>query len=191
MFIPQTHIPQLQTLAQDALDIIWAKFVSLYPKLSSYNKPTIKINNRLTATGGRAFCDNSEIELSAQMFFYNQEEYVKQIIPHEVAHIVDYRIYNGWGHGNTWKSVMLAYGIQPDRLHDMVNPLRPQKEKPVIEKQEFINGQRVEYIHKHKGIGPVRHIGTVTRCNEKTISVLADDGVKWRIPYECTTLKKI
>jgi predicted SprT family Zn-dependent metalloprotease len=46
---------------------------------------------------------------------------LKVILPHELAHQVDWDINKKDGHGPTWKSIMVNYGLPPDRLHNLVN----------------------------------------------------------------------
>lgn len=60
----------------------------------------------------------------------NAEDFIKQVVPHEVAHWIDKAVYgyqytqgrNGKrrriSHGRTWKGIMVnVYGLDPDRCH--------------------------------------------------------------------------
>jgi predicted SprT family Zn-dependent metalloprotease len=118
------HIPQLLEQAKAAQVIIWARFQSLYPKLRKFQSPTIIINNRFKTCGGVCKADERVIEYSAEMYFYNQEEYYKNIMPHENAHQVEWDLLGTSGHGPAWKEIMRAYGCEPSRLHNMVNPMQ-------------------------------------------------------------------
>jgi predicted SprT family Zn-dependent metalloprotease len=118
------HIPQLLKLGNEAGVIIWRKMQYIFPKLTSFNCPKIIINNRLKTSGGRADGTNRIIELSAEMFFYNQKEYLFTVIPHEMAHIVNKDLNQLGGHGREWKDIMIAYGLKPLVFHTMTNPMQ-------------------------------------------------------------------
>lgn len=50
----------------------------------------------------------------------NEEEFVTQTVPHEVAHLISRNMYgfpNGHGHGMRWKMTMMALGVEPTRCH--------------------------------------------------------------------------
>jgi predicted SprT family Zn-dependent metalloprotease len=117
------HLPALLQLGVDAGIICWNKLSGMYPKLRG-PFPQFRLNNRLKSTAGRMWCGERICELSPELFFYNQEEFVKVIIPHELIHLVDYDLTGNQGHGPTWKQIMVSYGLPPDRLHDLVNPVQ-------------------------------------------------------------------
>jgi predicted SprT family Zn-dependent metalloprotease len=92
----------------------------MYPKIGVC--PILKINNRLKTTGGLCYAEERRIELSAEMFYHNQDEYAMIIIPHEAIHQVDWDLNNKSGHGPSWKKIMVEYGLPPDRCHTLTNP---------------------------------------------------------------------
>ena len=101
----------------------WAKFVRLYPKLKGFRTPTVSINNRLSATAGRCFTEDSRYELSGKFLAKFPREILTVILPHELAHQVDYNL-NGWyarkkHHGPEWCAIMGAYGLPPEPYHRM------------------------------------------------------------------------
>lgn len=50
----------------------------------------------------------------------NQDEYLNQICPHEVSHILDYWMTGTSSHGDDWKYIMaFCFGRRPDRCHHM------------------------------------------------------------------------
>lgn len=119
----------LQTFADAAARVIWAKLVKMYsPKLRT-NIPEIRLNNRFKSTGGVCKTDIRVIELSTEMFWYNQEEYLTEIIPHEIIHQVDFDLTGNCGHGPTWKEIMRDYGLPPNRFHTLKNPLHESRKK--------------------------------------------------------------
>ena len=125
---------QLQALGTDALTICWNKLLNMYGSRIK-TQPTIKINNRFKTTGGVCKADIRVIELSSEMFYYNQAEYVKAIIPHEAIHLADWDMHGIIGHGPTWKQIMISYGLKPDRLHSMHNPLQTQRKAAIAKRK--------------------------------------------------------
>lgn len=125
--------PKLFDAANKAGPFIWAKFVKIYPKLKT-QCPGFRLNDRLKTTGGRVKCDERIVELSPELYYYNLNAFHFQIIPHELAHIVDYDLTGNLGHGPTWKKIMIAYGIPPDRFHSLINPIEVQRK---LKRMEF------------------------------------------------------
>ena len=87
------------------------------------NVPHVRFDKRGTC-GGTANYSKMELNFNAGLMVDNWDEYMNQIIPHEVAHIIKTHIY-GYGkgrnsaHGANWKRVMRAFGVEPDRCHNM------------------------------------------------------------------------
>ncbi len=88
--------------------------------------PTILFKKRGTV-GGTACYSRMELNLNAGLMLDNWDEYMNQVIPHEVAHLLKEHMY-GRGksrckktsaHGSEWKRVMRALGVSPDRTHNM------------------------------------------------------------------------
>lgn len=105
---------------QERLDAIWKRFCMLYPKLDKFQQPTVVFNNRLKATAGRCYYDDNIIELSTSLYKKYELEFWIDTIPHEFAHQVTHNIFGNTKqhHGPEWKSVMLAYGIEPRTYHN-------------------------------------------------------------------------
>lgn len=69
-------------------------------------------------TAGRAWLTQWRIQLNEQLCKENVEDFIQTTIPHEVAHLVAYKVFGDDGHGNGWKSVMRALSLDPERCHD-------------------------------------------------------------------------
>ncbi len=83
-----------------------------------YVVPEIRFDVR-GRRGGYAQRDRL-INFNPILLMENQEEYFNQVVPHEVAHCIDYA--NGRGrsiHGPSWKAIMRLFGCEPDRCHNM------------------------------------------------------------------------
>jgi SprT protein len=101
----------------------WIMLRKLYPSISSV-RPEIVLNNRLKTTAGRAFYANDPqyVDLSMELLTYNLSAFLGDTIPHELCHLVAWTVYNEHGHGNAWKMIMRSIGLEPTRLHNMINP---------------------------------------------------------------------
>lgn len=110
---------------QDVADywgrIWWAKMVAAFPQLQNHTPPPIKLNNRLKTTAGRAWFEENYIDLSVELFWEHTEQFTRDTIPHELAHIVANIVYGDTGHGTGWKMTLQRVGINTTRLHHMVN----------------------------------------------------------------------
>lgn len=97
----------------------WKRIQAHYPTVG--DAPTVKLNNRLKTTAGRAFLEEGYIDLSTELFWEYTDRFTQDTIPHELAHIAAYRLYGDEGHGKGWYSVINTLDINTTRLHNMVN----------------------------------------------------------------------
>lgn len=81
--------------------------------------PDIRFNPRFTATAGRTFIELDYIELSPFLMERNLNTFLSEIIPHELAHVIAWRIFKDNGHGRGWKDTMRLIGLEPVRCHNM------------------------------------------------------------------------
>ncbi len=118
----------LQASAQKTAEYFWDVAVGIWgAKIGTL--PMVRINTRLTACGGRAWHLNCKgvstraqeyVEYSAYLMQNNPEEYAVEVIPHELAHIIEHRLYNKSGHGPNFKYVMERLGCNGWTYHKMV-----------------------------------------------------------------------
>ena len=97
----------------------WKRFVDVYPQLGAI--PAVKLNGRLKTTAGRAFLDDWYIDLSPELMWEHTEQFTRDTIPHELAHLVAYRLHGDPGHGKGWKGIVVQFNIPTTRCHNMVN----------------------------------------------------------------------
>lgn len=69
-------------------------------------------------TAGKAWLGQWRIQLNEQLCKENIEDFMQDTIPHEVAHLIAYKVFGDDGHGDGWKSVMRALGLNPSRCHN-------------------------------------------------------------------------
>lgn len=112
---------ELAAFCTDAKDAAWAKGCRAYPELKKFPKPFLVYNNRLKTTAGRCFFDKGQakIDLSTSLLWKHQQEFKNEIIPHEVAHDIAYKLFQDEGHGPDWKRVMISLGLEPFRCHNL------------------------------------------------------------------------
>ena len=135
--------------------------------------PHVRFDKRGT-TGGTANCSLNELNFNAGLMLDNWDEYLNQIIPHEVAHLVKGAVYGTErkgelmrSHGTYWQRIMRQFGIEPDRSHNMdISKVQQPKRKFVYECKccsiEFVLSSV-----KHNRI--VRGHSNFTHCGGETI----------------------
>lgn len=109
-----------QTDAQEIANCV-AKYLQMAHKIWGYQlrdwkTPTLSFDLRGTAAG-RAWLQRNHIQINEILFKENKEDFFKRTIPHEVAHLVAFRVFCEKGHGKDWKFVMTRFGCDPSRCH--------------------------------------------------------------------------
>jgi SprT protein len=98
--------------------IFWRKAQAFYG-IRIGAMPKVIMNSRLTSTGGRTFLEEYKIDLSCFLMERNSETFKNVIIPHELCHLIAYKLYGDKGHGKPWKKVMVEMGLEPNPYHNM------------------------------------------------------------------------
>ena len=117
------NLIKLNDIVQIEAGKIWVRYTKIYSGLARFEKPTIKLNGRLTKTAGRCFMESNYIDLGTKFMLAHYDRMIGEIMVHEIAHQVDYNLNgvpegNRW-HGRNWQKIMLAYGVDPVTYHDM------------------------------------------------------------------------
>lgn len=104
-------------------EVYWTQFCEIFPKLVKFDPPTVKLCGRLTVTAGKAYQPDNRIHLGSKFLAKYEDMMLLQILPHEIAHIVDF-VLNGpsekyCGHGKKWVEIMVQFGIPADKYHLM------------------------------------------------------------------------
>lgn len=102
---------------------VWAEYCRIYPQLLKYTQPEIRLNARFSKTAGNCEVEHNIINLGLKFFAKHYDRMMFEIIPHEIAHQIDYNLHglpqgNRW-HGKTWQNIMIRYGLEPKTYHDM------------------------------------------------------------------------
>jgi len=122
--------------------------------ITDLGTPVVLFNKRGTC-GATAYYPNLELNFNSALAADNLEEYLNQVIPHEVAHLFKSHVYGpGRGrmfaaHGGYWQQIMRALGANPTRTHNMdTSKVAQPKTKHMYE----CAGCKKDIV-----IGPVRH----------------------------------
>lgn len=116
-----TNTKDLHIIACCAVVSAWWKFAKHFPILKNHSLPTIKLNNRLKTTAGRAWYDTNHIDISTELMIEHRDYIVNNTIPHEVGHLVANIVCGDMGHGRDWKHIMKVAGFENNRCHPLVN----------------------------------------------------------------------
>lgn len=86
--------------------------------LTTFEDPDVYFDIKGTSGGCAVYSDWS-VHFNLELARLNLEEYLYQVVPHEIAHLVDFKVYNNRGHKKTWKMIMkYVFGLSPDRCHE-------------------------------------------------------------------------
>lgn len=70
--------------------------------------------------GGTANWHENIIQLNPFLLAHNPEEYFRQVVKHEVCHLLNREANpKAKAHGQEWKNLMRRFGLRPDRCHSM------------------------------------------------------------------------
>jgi len=112
------------------------KWIDEANSLFDLNIPHIPIEFTLRGTtAGKAWCcgSNRKIQYHPVLLAQNTDGFIRRTIPHEVAHIVVHAMYpytRVRPHGNEWKFVMRAFGVETTRCHKYdVSEVRQSRQK--------------------------------------------------------------
>lgn len=113
MTVPLMLQLKVQEKVQQCLSIV------LGEESAKYFSITVEFKTKMGVVAGQAI--ECSIELNEELFLANQEEYFSNIIPHEVAHCLQFAMYPNAKrhHGKEWKSIMKILEVEPNTYHDM------------------------------------------------------------------------
>jgi len=85
------------------------------------NYPTVRFNltGKVAGWAERSYFGNHRITYNKILLQENGNSFIKEVVPHEVAHLVTHEIYgdNIQSHGKEWTGVMVKLGREPKRCH--------------------------------------------------------------------------
>jgi SprT protein len=104
---------ELERLTREAVDLASQKLGCSVP--FPYPSVYFSLKGRVA---GLAHLQTNKIGYNLIIAEKNWDDFSKVVPKHEVAHLIDWQVYNGHGHGRTWKMVMRqVFGLEPIRCH--------------------------------------------------------------------------
>lgn len=102
---------------------LWVKYHKIFSGLKKFDCPKIILNNRFTKTAGCNHQTLNQIELASKFLAKFQPEMLTIILPHEMAHQIDFNLYGvsekKCGHGEKWCNIMVQLGLPPNKYHHL------------------------------------------------------------------------
>ncbi|WP_150306283.1 SprT-like domain-containing protein [Pseudomonas saliphila] len=89
-------------------------------------RPHVRLDLR-GQRAGVAYLGRNLLRFNERMLQDNREDFLRQTVPHEVAHLVAHALYGGniRPHGYQWQKLMVeVFGLEPRRCHDYAVPER-------------------------------------------------------------------
>jgi predicted SprT family Zn-dependent metalloprotease len=78
---------------------------------TSYSVPSIIFDSKIRKIAGEANCSNYTIKLSNKLLLDYGKDFINIIVPHEVAHLFNFRVNNGREHDEGWVNMMNELGV--------------------------------------------------------------------------------
>ena len=133
--------------------------------------------------GGRFSCGSNNYSFNIKLAVQNPNEYYDQVVPHEVAHHVQYMLFPKSmkklkGHGKEWKGIMTnVFGIPAERYHSM--------DTSDVRLAPDLAGD----YHYVKGYSSAKGLYRMLFENKKKIVVLDDCDAAWKNEVGANLLK--
>lgn len=133
--------------------------------------------------GGRFHHPSGTYDYNIKLAVKNPEEYYNQIVPHEVAHHVQFLLFpnsmkKDGGHGRQWKKIMTdVFGLKPDEFHLMdTTDVR-------------VAPDLVGDYHYVKGYSSAKGLYRLLYENKKKIVIFDDCDAAWKNAVSANLLK--
>lgn len=155
-----THA-QLQDAARKETESVIRLAETLYRR--KLGRPEIRFDMRGRTAGMVRFprAGRPVIRYNPGLLQTEGDAFLKQVIPHEVAHLVAKALHGNTirPHGPEWRAIMVALGARPERCHDFDTSREPVRR---LRRFDYHCGCRTHLLSsiRHKRIMQ----GTVYRC---------------------------
>jgi SprT protein len=93
----------------------------------TFKRPVVSLELR-GQKAGVAHLHENKLRFNAQLYRQNSEDFLRQTVAHEVAHLVAHQLFGGriQPHGQEWQMIMRGvYALQPLRCHNYEVKRRP------------------------------------------------------------------
>lgn len=126
------NLGTLQADLQARANKVWDVLAEGYPRLTRFDPPKLRLNNRLYRCAGMAYSEDgaNRVEMGTKFFLFSAEYeqlMYTEILPHEVIHVADFRLnqykdYHKFFHAENWQEMMVYYGLPARETHSMEIP---------------------------------------------------------------------
>lgn len=92
----------------------------------TFERPQVRLDLR-GQKAGVAYLQRNLLRFNAQLYQENREDFLRQTVPHEVAHLLAEALYGSRirPHGREWQGLMTGlFGLPANRCHDYAVPQR-------------------------------------------------------------------
>lgn len=117
--IDTARAAELERIVNERVDFYVERVRMIWPNIN-YQRPTVRYDLRGT-TAGYAYYATNIVKFNPILLHENTDDFKTDTIPHEIAHVVSFKLYGlaGKGHGPNWKHVMRRLGVTPTRCHSL------------------------------------------------------------------------
>lgn len=98
---------------------VWALFCGLFPELKDTPKPRITFDRRVKKVFAYASLKGVQFGFEDSIRYWKL--YCQEIAGHEIAHVVQLRLYGAETehHGKEWQDLMHMIGLEPKEFYDI------------------------------------------------------------------------
>lgn len=125
--------------------------------------PTVTFELKGERVLGRANYLANTIELNLEMLRHNPHE-IEDTIIHEYCHLLDKKVFDGWGHSATWKKLMKELGGNPFAKANDIDTSYAVKKPEQLRKHYVYNCGCSEHYFTEKKHNQARKKGVYYNC---------------------------
>jgi SprT protein len=109
--------PEDKSSISKKINEVYEQAKELFPsRLRSWTRPGWD-TDMSGVVAGLAYFNQNKMKFNPVLFLRNKEEFLNDTVPHEMAHLIAYKVYGDTTHGEGWQKTMIALGYPPTRCH--------------------------------------------------------------------------
>ena len=103
----------LETFMVDIINEIKVKVCIFFPNFTKdINSLNYRFNSRMRTTAGRAYFKQNLIELNLRLFLNLSDLEKKEVVIHEISHLISFQYFHHTAHGKPFKEVLKKLGAK-------------------------------------------------------------------------------
>lgn len=127
--------------------------------------PTVTFDLKGTGILGRANYAANTIELNTEILRHNPHE-IEDTVIHEYCHLLDKKVFDGWGHSATWKKLMKELGGNPLAKTSDIDTSYVVKKPEQLRKHYVYNCNCMEHFFTEAMHNKIKRTGTYYNCKK-------------------------